>query len=126
MVAMGVAVIRHVVLFGVLVALAAACKSPKTEVGGIRLGMTKDQLVTVVGQPDAVRDPTPNERGEMEDIWEFALPSEVTTGRDVAAEVLTRGFGSFKDPTAGTRHVFHFINDRLVSWGLETTKDQLE
>ena len=117
--------IRHVVL-GVLVALSAACKTQETDVSGIRLGMTKDQLVKVVGEPNTIRGPTPNERGEMEDIWEFALTPDATTGRDVAAEVLTRGFGFFKDPTAGTRHVFHFIDDRLVSWGLETTKDLLE
>ena len=118
--------IRHGFLFGVLVAFSAACQSPQTDVSGIRLGMTKEQLIATVGEPDAIRGPAPTQRGEMEDIWEYSLTPDATTGRDVATEVLTRGFGSFKDPTADARHVFHFIDDRLVSWGLETVKDPLE
>ena len=122
MVVQGVAVIRHGFLFGAVVALLAACQTPETDVSGIRLGMTKEQLVATVGEPDDIRDSSPNELGEMEDIWEYNLAPDATTGRDVATEVLTTGFGSFKDPTAEARHVFHFVDGRLVSWGLEDSQ----
>ena len=115
--------IRQVVLLGVLVAYSAACKSPEADAGEIRLGMTKAQLVAVNGEPDAMREVAANKRGQMEEIWEYTLAPEATTGRDVAAEVLSSGVGFFKDPTVSTKDVFHFIDGRLVSWGPETSED---
>jgi len=104
-------------LVAVGVAALASCSTPKQEVDSIRLGMTKAELVKLLGQPAEVGDSRTGRNGKLEEVWLYDLSRDVETGRDVTVGVLTSGVGFFDDPTAGRRHEFVFTDDQLVRWG---------
>ena len=96
---------------------AAACASSKRNVDGIRVGMSQQELTSMLGEPLERRAPVADSKGRPEEIWLYDLGPDVHTGRDVTVGVLKSGVGFFDDPTAGRRHAFVFVNGQLVRWG---------
>ena len=95
----------------------AACQSSQPNVDRIQVGMTKQELTTLLGAPLEQRPPVAAANGQLEEIWLYDLGADVKTGGDVTVGVLKSGVGFFDDPTAGRRHAFVFVGDKLVRWG---------
>src|SRR5262245_22146460 len=98
-------------------AAAAACKSHERDVDHIRVGMTKQELTALIGEPLQRSKPVADSQGRLEEIWLYDLGADVKTGRDVTVGVLKSGVGFFEDPTAGKRHAFVFVGGQLERWG---------
>ena len=98
--------------------LLPSCASAPPRLTGIRLGMTKAELVKKIGKPHEVGAPVKSEPGRIEEFWEYVFPPDARArGRDVAVGVLTAEVGFFDDPTEDRHCVFYFVDDRLASWG---------
>lgn len=110
--------VRRVVLLGAVMGSLAACKStPPQDVTGIRLGMTKAELTTTLGQPTRRDDPFVAEDGSVEEVWYYRLENDAESGKEVAMKTLTSGTRFFDDPTEADMHAFVFVDNRLVRWG---------
>ncbi len=105
-------------LFSAIAVLLTACMTTPRDVSAVRLGMTKDELVRLMGSPADVRH-VEKKNGQTEEVWEYAFPPGAArnTGRDVAGGVLKAEFGFFDDPMGKQPYVFHFIDGQLAHWG---------
>lgn len=103
------------------VLLAAACRSapPPPDDSKIRIGMRQDEVAARYGRPAETRGPVPDPGGRLQETWLYEVETDVETGRDVTAGVLSSGVGFFRDPTRGNRLEFVFVDGRLVRWGQE-------
>ncbi len=117
--------LRHLALLWTVGALVAGCQSSPPNVTGIRLGMTKDELVAEIGEPVSIRERIESEDGKLVEVWQYRLDRVAETGGEVATGVLTSGMGFFDDPT-NDYYLFRFIDGRLVSWEPDTEIPQQE
>ena len=88
----------------------------------ISLGMTKGEVIQVIGSPYTVRGAVTNKYGQSVEVWEVVL-SQPKTGRqltnEVAVTALTFGLLSPVLATPGKEVAYwlYFVNGRLAQWG---------
>jgi outer membrane protein assembly factor BamE (lipoprotein component of BamABCDE complex) len=107
--------VKKTLLLVAVAVVLVGCVTPSQTVGGLRLGMTPQEVYEVMGAPFAVRAAKTYEDGTTSQVWEYVPP------------VFSRA--AFSDKYDKTYWVF-FVNDKVVQWGEpgdfskhDTTKD---
>jgi hypothetical protein len=90
-----VKVCLQILMAGILVVALAGCASPAKKTKEIRLGMTPDEVLDVMGKPTTIRAAKVYEDGQTQAVWEYVQAFAINP-RDV--------------------WIF-FENDKAVQWG---------
>jgi len=97
---------------------ASACAAPPPPApkltNAIRLGMTKRDLLQVLGPPETVSVGVKQRRGKPADVWAYpdqSKPPEKAS--EVAKRVFRYGVGSLDH----RQTLFYFVDGRLTHWG---------
>lgn len=108
--------------------LICACATTRTtsELKSLDLGMSKDQVVKVLGEPKAVRGAIINNYGQNVEVWEYHLTvgKKTSTGGKIAIGIIgtafvvgTAGLGlPFLAPDMDD-YWFYFVDGELSQWG---------
>lgn len=100
-----------------LLALLSACATtppaPKPTTS-IRLGMTKREVLQLLGNPVSVRQGVKQERGKPADVWVY---SDISKSPKRASDVVERVFRFGISSVEKRQTLFYFIDGRLARWG---------
>src|SRR5437016_2204971 len=80
----------------------------------ISIGMTKSQIIALIGEPNLVRGSMTTKHDQVLDVWEYCVTRSRTAG-DIAAITFTIG-AAFLIGGMEETFWFYFCNDRLVQW----------
>lgn len=88
----------------------------------VSLGMSKNEIVTSIGEPSVARGSIRNKYNQAIEVWEytFALPSKDSAGQvtgKAALTVLTAGIGAVLFEPEKKDYWLYFLDDTLVQWG---------
>ena len=88
----------------------------------ISLGMTKDEVIKVLGEPAVSRGAIKNKYNQVVEVWEYtlALPSHDSAGQIIGKSVLTfitLGMGAATFRGERNNYWLYFLDNKLVQWG---------
>jgi hypothetical protein len=93
----------------------------------LRLNMTKDDVVTKMGQPDEIHCPTIHRNGDVEERWEYNLATvgegklNRITGQQICGWLLFWPLlcfpSTWESPYEYHSYLLQFINEHLLRWG---------
>lgn len=61
----------HVLVAGLLAVTLIGCASPAKKIKDVRLGMTPEEVLDVMGKPSTIRAAKVYEDGQTQQIWEY-------------------------------------------------------
>lgn len=120
----GLPVLKLFLIIGLCISLVGCATTRRLQ--QISLGMTKDEVVTKIGNPTVVRGCITNKHGQVVEVWEYNLRvKQVGVGEVVGKTFLaicTLGISLAishpRERGAEKRDYWlYFINDKLVQWG---------
>ena len=113
---------KRLTLILIAIALIAGCATKTSVLRSLELGMNKNQVVEVAGEPRVVRGAMVNSFGQSIEVWEYALatPNEDSAGTLIGKGVITvatlgLAAGSFSPKKKG--YWIIFSDSRLARWG---------
>lgn len=105
-----------------VVSIGCAKTTKSKKLRKVSLGMNKEQVVSDLGEPAAVRGAVKNKYGQVIEVWEYKIrmPSTDSTGEKIGKGVLTyitigMAASMYKNPLKD--YWFYFLSDNLVQWG---------
>jgi hypothetical protein len=108
-----------------LVMLVTGCASnlkPSSHLRQVSLGMSKEEVVSVLGEPMVARGAIRNKYNQVVEVWEYtlALPSKDSAGQiagKTALTIFTLGMGAAAFRAEKKDYWLYFLDDKLVQWG---------
>ena len=99
-----------------------ACTKSASRLTEIRLGMTKEQVLSSLGTPEVARGAVRNKFDQVVEVWQYrlALPSSDSVGQVVGKSMLTlvtAGVGAATFRGERREYWLYFLGDELVQWG---------
>jgi hypothetical protein len=115
----------HVWFVYLLVILVTGCASnlkPSSHLRQVSLDMSKEQVVSVLGDPTVARGAIRNKYNQVVEVWEYtlALPSKDSTGEiagKTAITIISCGMGAVAFRPEKKDYWLYFLDDKLVQWG---------
>lgn len=106
-------------------ALLGGCFStlPKSsQLRQISLDMSKDEVVTALGEPRVVRGSIRNKFNQIVEVWEYTLtlPAKDSAGQIVGktvTTVITLGMGADRFRPETKNYWLYFVENKLSQWG---------
>ena len=100
----------------------SGCVTSSSHLKEISLGMSKQEVTSVLGDPAVARGAVRNKYGQVVEVWEYtlALPSKDSPGEIAGKTVMTVfSLGIFAGEFKGERKNYwlYFVNNELVQWG---------